>query len=57
MVMDENDGKMYLRALKEMKANGDVYIVDHSWSFKQRTAYKDLKSNEKLLMRMENLMR
>ena len=45
MVMDENDGKMYLRALNDMKANGDVYLIDHSWTFKQRNAYKDLKDN------------
>ena len=55
--MNENDEKMYMRTLKDMKAEGDVYIIDHAWTFKQRSAHHDLKTNDKLLARMENLMK
>ena len=39
MVVSEDDGKMYMRTLNDMKAEGDVFIIDHAWTFKQRTAY------------------
>ena len=48
---------MYLRATKDMKANQDVFLVDHAWTFKQRGIYQCLKENEKLRDRLENLLK
>lgn len=31
--------------------------MDHAWTFKQRTAYKTLKDNEKLIDRLENILK
>ena len=57
LIVDEDDDRMYLRSIKDMKAEQDVYLVDHAWTFKQRTAYQCLKDNEKLRDRMENLLK
>ena len=57
MMFDEDDDRMYLRTLNEMKKDGDVFLVDHAWTFKQRTIYKNLKDNEKLLERLENIFK
>jgi tubulin--tyrosine ligase-like protein 12 len=57
LIIDEDDDKMYLRAIKELKANEDVFLVDHAWTFKQRGIYQCLKDNEKLRTRMENLLK
>ena len=48
---------MYLRATKDMKADQDVFLVDHAWTFKQRGIYQCLKENEKLRDRLENLLK
>ena len=48
---------MCLRTLKDMRAEGDVFLVDHCWTFKQKTAHRDLLSNEKLRDRLDNIMR
>jgi hypothetical protein len=34
-----------------------VYLVDHLWTFKQRDAVKALRSNDKLLERMLNIIK
>ena len=57
MIIDEDDDKLYLRTIKDMKKAEDVFLVDHAWTFKHRTAYKDLNENEKLLGRLENIMK
>jgi tubulin--tyrosine ligase-like protein 12 len=57
LIIDEDDDKMYLRAIKDMKANEDVFLVDHAWTFKQRGIYQCLKDNEKLRTRLENLLK
>ena len=57
MIIDEEEERMYLRATGQMAAYGDVYLVDHAWTFKQRSMYKELKENEKLRERMANMMR
>lgn len=57
MLLDEDEDKMYLRATKDLRAEGDVFLVDHVWTFKQRQAYKNLKESEKLVERMENIMK
>lgn len=57
LLVDEDDEQMCLRTLKDMRAEGDVFLVDHCWTFKQRTFYKDLKANEKLRERLDNIMR
>jgi len=48
---------MHLRALNDMGKGKDVFLVDHAWTFKQRTAYNDLKKNEKLRERLDNILR
>lgn len=48
---------MCLRTLKEMRGGGDVFLVDHCWTFKQRVAHRDLRDNEKLRERLDNIMR
>ena len=57
LIIDEDDDRMYLRATKDMKAEEDVFLVDHAWTFKQRGIYQCLKENEKLMDRMENLLK
>ena len=57
LILDEENTRMYVRATKDMKANEDVFLVDHAWTFKQRGMYKCLKENEKLRDRIENLLK
>lgn len=57
MVLDEDNEALYVRALKDLEANSDVFLIDHAWTFKQRTAYPTLLENEKLRERMTNLMK
>ncbi len=40
-----------------MKKHEDVFLVDHLWTFKQRDAVKALKTNDKLLERMLNIIK
>ena len=42
---------------KELKANEDVFLIDHCWTFKYREAEKTLRTNDKLLERMLNICR
>lgn len=42
LLVDEDDEQMCLRSIKEMRQEGDVFLVDHFWTFKQRTAHRDL---------------
>ena len=39
-----------------MRSEEDVFLVDHAWTFKQRTAYQNLSENEKLRDRMLKLI-
>ena len=55
--MDEDNEQMYLRSLKDMKAGADVFLIDHAWTFKQRTAFESLNKNDKLRERLDNLMK
>jgi hypothetical protein len=55
--MDEDNEQMYLRSLKDMKAGADVFLIDHAWTFKQRSAFESLSKNEKLRQRLDNLMK
>ena len=57
MVIDEDNEEIYVRSIKEMQPNSDVFLIDHAWTFKQRTAYPTLLENEKLRERMTNLMK
>jgi tubulin--tyrosine ligase-like protein 12 len=57
IVVDEDDEKVYLRAIHDLEKHQDVFLVDHAWTFKHRTAYENLTTNEKLLERVENIMR
>jgi len=56
MMRDEEEEKMYLVALDAMEKESDVFLVDHAWTFKQRTAYKTLKDSEQLLERVEKIV-
>jgi hypothetical protein len=40
-----------------MEANADVFLVDHAWTFKHRTIYKELNQNDKLIERLENMFK
>jgi tubulin--tyrosine ligase-like protein 12 len=57
LILDEENDRMYLRATKDLKANEDVFLVDHAWTFKQRGIYQCLKENEKLRDRLDNLLK
>ena len=57
MIVDEEEEGLYLRATGPMAAHADVYLVDHAWTFKQRSMYRQLKENENLRQRMENIMK
>jgi len=58
IVVDKEQERVDLVALESgLKAEEDVYLVDHAWSFKYRQAYPMLHENEKLLDRMENIVR
>jgi len=56
MMRDEAAEKMYLVALAAMEKESDVFLVDHAWTFKQRTAYKALKDSDQLLERVEKIV-
>ena len=56
MVIDEDEEQMCLRAINDMGAGKDVFLIDHAWTFKQRTAYNDLKKHPKLVDRLENIL-
>jgi hypothetical protein len=32
--MDEDNKQMYLRTLKNLSAEADVFLIDHAWTFK-----------------------
>jgi len=56
-MLDEDAQRMYLRTTKPLKKEEDVFLIDHAWTFKHRTAYKDLQTHEKLVERMDNILK
>lgn len=51
--MDEEQEKIELVASEQgIKADEDVYLIDHAWTFKYRDAEKTLRENESLLDRI-----
>jgi hypothetical protein len=34
MVLDEEEERMYLRSVKDLKAGQDVFLIDHAFTFK-----------------------
>ena len=40
-----------------MKKDEDVFLVDHAWTFKQRDIEKTLRTNDKLLERLLNIVK
>lgn len=57
-MVDHEEEKVDLQcACPQLKANEDVFLVDHAWTFKQRDAEKTLRQNDKLLERMLNIVR
>jgi len=60
MILDEENDvvdRMYLRAAKNIEKEEDVFLVDHAWTFKQRTSFGTLMANEKLRDRLENILK
>jgi hypothetical protein len=57
MMVDEEEEKMDLQCCAALKKNEDVFLIDHAWTFKQRDADKTLRSNDKLLERMLNIIK
>ena len=57
IVIDEDEEYMSLKAINDMGKGKDVFLIDHAWTFKQRTAYDDLKKHEKLRDRLENILK
>lgn len=43
--------------MEPIEANCDVFLIDHAWTFKHRSIYKDLNTHEKLLERLETIMK
>mmetsp|Transcript_10533 Transcript_10533/g.9089 ORF Transcript_10533/g.9089 Transcript_10533/m.9089 type:complete len:132 (+) Transcript_10533:48-443(+) len=43
-------------ALKDMKANEDVFLIDHAFTFKQRELRKALEPNQALRDRLKNIL-
>jgi tubulin--tyrosine ligase-like protein 12 len=56
-MVNEDEEKVDLQGAAQIKENEDVYLVDHLWTFKQRDAEKTLRSNDKLLERMLNIIK
>lgn len=42
-------------AIKEIKKESDVYLIDHAWTFRYEDAPQTLLANEALLARLEKL--
>ena len=57
MLLDEGDEKIYVRSLKDMGKEADVFIIDHAWTYRQRGAYPMLLNNEPLRERLDKLMK
>ena len=54
-MLDEDDERIYVRSTKDLKASEEVFLIDHAWTFKQRTGYPQLLENEKLRERLESI--
>lgn len=53
IVVNEDEEKIELVASEQgIKENEDVYLIDHSWTFKYRDGEKTLRENEALLERI-----
>lgn len=58
IMVDNDEEKVELQcAVPLLKKDEDVYLVDHLWTFKQREAEKTLRTNDKLLERMLNIVK
>lgn len=55
IVVDQGQEKVELEVSEgDIKANEDVYLIDHLWTFKYRDAEKTLRENEQLLDKLLN---
>lgn len=52
MVNEEEERYELICNESKLKANEDVYLIDHAWTFKYRDAEKTLRENDTLLERL-----
>ena len=57
LVLDQEAEKMHVRALEEMQAVSNIYLIDHVWTFKQSMILNTLMKEDDLVTRLRNLMR
>jgi tubulin--tyrosine ligase-like protein 12 len=58
IMVDQEEDRVDLQcAAATLKKDEDVFLVDHLWTFKQRDVLKVLKTNDKLLERMLNIVK
>ena len=55
IIIDEKTETTEVVAQKELKAESNVFLVDHAWTFKYEDAYKTLHANEALFNRLDKL--
>lgn len=55
MVQDDEE-RMFVRTLSDMNPNEDIYLIDHLWTFKQKSITTTLMQHEQLRDRLENLI-
>lgn len=56
IMVDPEEDKIDLTcACPKLKKEEDAFLIDHLWTFKQRDAEKNLRSNEQLLTRMRSI--
>jgi hypothetical protein len=54
--VNQEEEKVELVAVDSIKADEDVFLIDHAWTFKYRDAEKTLRENATLLERMLNMV-
>ena len=57
MIENEDDETFQVRAKKDIKANENVFLIDHAYSFRYRDLRNILLSNEPALTRLQNILK
>jgi tubulin--tyrosine ligase-like protein 12 len=55
IILEEETNQTDMMCIKEMKAESDVFLVDHAWTFRYQDAYSTLSSNQTLFERLEKI--
>ena len=55
IILEEETNQTDMMCIKEMKAESDVFLVDHAWTFRYQDAYSTLSSNQALFERLEKI--